>query len=140
MKKTEPTQGIETEITKTQVRWTRSNTGYREEEEPLNPEETHEERKKKKEQAEYESRRVHNREDDTIDLGNRRCTDMKNNRKITIPRGRPATEEAELMTRAEIWNKVVTRYINEKCDNRGNQKHTNLVKPSKGLLEASEDF
>ena len=62
-------------------------------------------------EMQYIERRVFNREENTLDMANRRATDMPNNRKVWIPKARPPKEEAELNLRAEIWMREVDKYI-----------------------------
>ena len=63
----------------------------------------------------------------TMRMQKRRCTDMKNNRRVTLPQARPAAEEALLETRKMVWDKTASDYMKENCDNKGRQKVCNLT-------------
>ena len=122
----------EVETTLTQIRWTRIETGYRQEEtEEGNKPENKELIKK----MNYNDRIVYNREEHKIDLTNRCATDMKNNRRVFLPKGRPPNEEAELRLRAQMWKSKVEEYVKEKCDPKGNQVEDNLNAQLKRGLE-----
>ena len=61
----------------------------------------------------------------------RRCTDLKTNTRVYLPKQRPATEEAELLTRSQRILEVVTGYIDRECDDKGNQKVNFLTNKQK---------
>ena len=107
------------EITKTQIRWCRISTGYRQE--PLE-EHRGEEGVKKEMEFQYQDRRIFDKERNAINMANRRATDMHNNRHVYIPKARPVKEEAELEMRTDIWMKEIDKYIQEECNMKGNQK------------------
>ena len=65
-------------------------------------------------------------ENKKIDMGNKRVTDIKVNRRVMLPDPRPAGEEATLMVRRERLLDVVEEYINEKCDEKGQVKESNF--------------
>ena len=63
----------------------------------------------------------------TLDLGKRRVTDLKTNRRIMMPDPRPAKEEAVLMVRRERIMQETENYIREKCNSKGEIKESNMT-------------
>ena len=45
-----------------------------------------------------------------VNLGHKRCTEMKSNRRIIFPTGRPPKEEAVMNVRYQMWMDSVRRY------------------------------
>ena len=62
----------------------------------------------------------------TLDMSRRRCTDMKSNRRVFMPRARPVKEECTIRTHKEAWKSEWTRCLKEECRNRGSQDHHQL--------------
>ena len=54
-----------------------------------------------------------------VDMGNRRVTDIKLNKRVMLPDPRPAGEEATLMVRRDRLLKAAREFIEEKCDSKG---------------------
>ena len=66
--------------------------------------------------------RIFKEETGEVNLGRRRCTDVKTSRRIGFPTGRNPKEEAELEIRKQKWLEVADRYIKEECKEDGTQK------------------
>ena len=49
-------------------------------------------------------------ENKTVTPGHKRCTNMKGNRRIIFPGGRPAKEEAVMDVRLGMWMGIVKKY------------------------------
>ena len=127
---------IEFEIGLTKVRWNRRTTGYKEDDletESMSKEEL-DRYKAMDEKTEMEMRTVFDMENCKLDMGNRRPTDCKANRRVIIPPPRPGKEEAELMLRKEGWTEVVNKYYKDYCNSEGKQSVGNLSKAEKSGL------
>ena len=62
----------------------------------------------------------------TVNLGQQSCTDMKTNRRVVFPPGRPAKEEAVIEVRNKLWTDIVEEYMRNNCDEKGKQKTKQL--------------
>ena len=60
--------------------------------------------------VEAETRQTYNPDNNTLDMGNKRATDMASNRRIHLPKARGAKEEVVLNARADVWNKTFERF------------------------------
>ena len=69
---------------------------------------------------------VFNQETNTMDMEACRCTAMKHNQRLHLPKPRPPAEEAALGARQDIWLKTATDYIEEHCLEKGVSKVNNL--------------
>ena len=58
-------------------------------------------------------RREVNFENKTVRPGHKRCTNMKGNRRIMFPGGRPAKEKEVMEVRLEMWMGIVKKYCTE---------------------------
>ena len=87
---------------------------------------TRKEQEDRERQDDAEARMIFNSETNTVDMGSRRCTDMKHSQRLHLPRPRPADEEATLGARQEIWMRTTTKYMDEHCLERGAPKTNNL--------------
>ena len=132
---------VEIEVGLAKVRLSRRSTGYGEEEEGKceSKEEVKEKVDSNKEDKEFEmeearSRMTYNYESKTIDFGRKRPTDCRNSRDINLPVSRSIVEEAEQMIRKEKWTEIIDKYRMKNCDEKGNQKESNLSKSeTKGM-------
>ena len=68
------------------------------------------------------STRKFNEDEAKVNLGQQSCTDMKTNRRVFFPPGRPAKEEAMIEVRKRMWTDIVTEYMEANCDAEGKQK------------------
>ena len=77
---------------------------------------------------EGENRTIFDGEHKTLDFGRRRATDVKGNSRVIFPRkARTLGEESALETlRMELFT-TFRRYVEDKCDSKGNQK-SNLTR------------
>ena len=72
--------------------------------------------------------REHNEEAKKVNLGRKVCTDMKSNRRVFLPKGRPVREESNLETRNQAWSSVWKEYRKENWLPNGSQEHLQLTK------------
>ena len=86
-----------------------------------------EEEKKKFEILDAMRDEVYCPEGKIIDMGNRRVTEVKVNRRVMLPDQRPAGEEAVLMVRRERLLQVAREYLQEKCDDKGQVQESNFI-------------
>ena len=86
-----------------------------------------EEEREKFEMVEAVQDEIYCREKKIVDMGNRKVTDVRINKRIMLPDPRPAGEEAVLMVRRERLLQVANEYILEKCDKKGNIKDSNFT-------------
>ena len=119
---------VESIATVTKMRWGRRNVGQ----EDMTLEEiarelvpTEDERQSLEEQ-EAESRDVMDPVSNSVDLGNKRATDLKNNRSVHMPGPSSAPVEAQYETRSAIWMSSFKRYYDTSCKKDGTQKTMNL--------------
>ena len=101
----------------------------------LEPDEIVRMRKEKQEEEDQEVEEVVHRENreykperGEIDLSNKRCTQMKTNRRVFMPPYRPVKEECILQTRNQVWMDKWRRYRDEYCKKDGSQEHQQLTK------------
>ena len=66
-------------------------------------------------QRDTESKNIFN-EERSIDIGSRRATDMRCNRRVILPKDMTLKEEAMLDVRKEAWLKPVDKFIEKNCD------------------------
>ena len=117
---------VEIEMGLAKIRWDRKKRGYKEESDSDSGIETGDEGNNDDLAKEAESRATYSRENKRLDMGNRRATDCKNNRRTYLSKARPLLEEAELLLRREAWDMVVKKYIEKHCNLKGNQNVNNL--------------
>ena len=67
-------------------------------------------------------RMIHNRENNTLDMGNHRATDSKFNKMIFQPKARTPNEEADILIKNKMHMKVIQEYINYKFNTKGDIK------------------
>ena len=75
---------------------------------------------------EAESRDVMDGDAKTVDMGNKRATDLQNNRNVFMPGPGPAPVEAEYETRYSVWMSDFRSYFKDNFNDKGRQKVTNL--------------
>ena len=63
----------------------------------------------------------------TLDMGVLRSTDMKNNRRISMPDPRTPKEEAVYSQRKQMWMQRMEEYMKTNCDEKGNVLVKNLT-------------
>ena len=68
---------------------------------------------------------------EVLNLRKRRCTDIRTNPRVFLPKMRPQTEEAELLTRGSRILEVAKGFIDRECDKMGNQCDNNINKVEK---------
>ena len=110
----------------TKVRWGRM--GMEPEEIMRYKDEQTVEEEEKVEEVVFLENRKHNEERRTVNLGKKICTDMKNNRRVFLPKGRPVKEESNLETRNLVWSSIWKEYRKENCCPNGSQEHLQLSK------------
>ena len=122
---------VEAGVTMTKIRWSKRSRGVEdltgrqaemeEKEYPVTEEE-----QSLTERLEAESRDVLNNEGDEIDMGRKRCTDMRNNRNVRMPAPGPPAVEAEMNTRVGTWRKSFMNFRENNCNKDGVQNQSNL--------------
>ena len=108
----------------TKVRWSIQNKGFEEseietEEQQLMDKKIHNEATLLRNILDFES--------NTIDMGRKRCTNIKGNRSVYMPRGGNSRREAIYATREQIWHKVLSDYLTQHCNAEGEQTQFNLT-------------
>ena len=94
----------------------------RNDEEEGDTQEVSEEEKEKFELIEAESRQVYDPHRKTVNLNNRRVTDLKENPKVYLPKPLKPVEEAQLAVRKEKYLEVFQKYVEANCNKKGEQK------------------
>ena len=129
----------EVELMLTKVRYNRMNNDDEEEsdsEDDTNDDEMNESQEEEFILAHETSREIFDPRKQKLDLRKRRCTDLPTNPRVFLPGARPPGEEAELSTRSSRILAAVSSYIDNKCDDRGNQKDKILSREeSEGVKE-----
>ena len=100
-------------------------TGRQEDKELLD---TDEEELRHMEDLKLDARDVLNDNCDTVDMRNKRATDMKGNRLVMMPGPAPPIVEAEYSTRMESWLRAFSMYKKQNCDDDDVQLERNLSK------------
>ena len=96
-------------------------------------EELSEEEKKVIEEIEAMSRVVYDPIEMSVNLGNRRVTDLKENCKVYLPKPLSPEEEAQLAIRKGKYMTIFKRYTEEKCGKKGEQRLNLTFSQRKGL-------
>ena len=92
-----------------------------------------EEEKLIEEEEEAKSRQPFLHTEKKLDFRNRRVTDLKNNSRVQLPKPLPAKEEAKVEIRREAHEKVFKQYMNDCCDQKGNQSSNLTKSEARGL-------
>ena len=124
----------ELEVAKTKMRWERRRNGYCEDEDKRTDEEGEKE-DEENERIEIRMREIYDPENETVDLRKRMATDVKTNQRVFLPQPRPAREEAELMVRTERLERIVSKYMEENCNEKGEIIETNITNQQKRGLK-----
>ena len=123
----------EMNTTLTKIRWDRRSWGWTMEDQDDDANLSSQEAKDKHDQEEREKldqaqeRLVLDKDNNTIDMGARRATDMRHNQRLVMPQPRPPLEEAVLHTRLEVWKGALHEYMTENCSEDGQQNTHNLT-------------
>ena len=78
--------------------------------------------------TEQSPREVYNPDTKILDYRRLKATDMVDNPRVELPPPRPQTEEQTLAAKELIWQDKIKKYINCHCNDKGDQKNTNLTK------------
>ena len=84
-----------------------------------------------RETSRSKKRLVYNPENNTIDLGAKRATDMGHNQRLFMPQPRSPQEEAVLSARLGVWRGVTNNFIDKECNKEGKQNVDNLTTQEK---------
>ena len=103
-----------------------------EEESQITPEE-----RKQGEEEEARSRQTYDPQNKSVNLNKRRVTDMRGNRKVTLPKALSAKSEALIEVRNESYRSIFNDYVETNCDSKGRQT-VNLTEEEKDGLKTLE--
>ena len=139
----EETMRTESTVTLTKMRWDRMRQGREDmtigemdgEDAEKTEEELNEEEKTSGE-LDRELRDLLSEDGKTLDMRKRRATDMKNNRKVTMPPPARPLVEAEYAMSAATWQKEFTNYKLKHCDDKDEQLESNLTCGQKNGLKS----
>ena len=106
----------------TKMRWSRMRNGHKLEDDNDFTKEEVAENKAMSDKMDAQARQVHNRDTKKINMGNRRATDCKLNRRVYLPKGRPTGEEAEFQVRKQMYMDEIEKYMDTFCKLEGSQK------------------
>ena len=119
------------EAAKTKIRWERRRNDKEKEgtKDDKTEKKTKEEERieREMEMIELKTRMIYDQDDNELDMRRRLATDIKTNQRVIMPQARPAGEEAELLVRFARLEKVFVEYVEKHCDEKGNQKESNLT-------------
>ena len=73
-----------------------------------------------------------------VNIRHKRCTDMKSNRRIIFPSGRPTKEETVMSVRLQMWMDLVKKYREEETKD-GVQRSEQLDSSQRLGLKSLED-
>ena len=122
---------IEANVTMTKIRWGRSKDGWKQNSEhdqdlDDDPEPLTEEELTLAERLEEAARDLIADDGKSMDLGRKRPTDQRNNRKVHMPPPGPPLEEAASNTRMGAWQKALENHRKKFCREDGTQVQSNL--------------
>ena len=107
------------------------------EDEEGNVQELDEDEEERNEEIEARSRQIFDPEKKVFDQRNRRCTDLKENLEVVLPKPLGAREEACIEMRRGVYEKIFNDFKKKNCDKRGKQK-TNLTEPEEMGIKSLE--
>ena len=132
---TEEEMRTESTVSMTKMRWDKLKKGQEdmtgkdiEKEENEMTEEELLEQMNLAEALDRETRDVLDENGTRMNMGRRRATDMKGNRKVIMPPPSRPIVEAEHHMRAATWQKEFDKYRGKHCDKLGNQVESNLTR------------
>ena len=122
---------VDVEIATTKYRWDK----IREGEEDLGGEEMSEDDKEIAEEFEAKARQTYDPEEKTMDMRNKKVTDVKHNPKVYLPKALQPKDEAVIEVRRCKWLEIYNKYVKEFCNEKGEQAMNLTPAQKKGLAK-----
>ena len=94
------------------------------------------EEEEKTEEIIHLEERIHDPDKAEVRMEKRKCTDMKNNRRVMLPAPRNIKEEAVLEVRKDVWLEVIRRYQKSEEKDKKKDNLTDAKRRGRKKLEA----